>query len=97
MEIIGAGGNAFHHTVQEPRQTDAHGTANPTQRDALAQQVFNHGALLAPDATVFGRGHTRALARLTLMMLLSMAGRAIFLVPDRSTVRARLSNDHGCC
>jgi hypothetical protein len=54
MEVIRAGGKAFHHNVQEPRQTDAQGTANPMQRDALAQQVFTHRALLAPDATVFG-------------------------------------------
>jgi hypothetical protein len=96
MEVIGAGSKAFHHNVQKPRQTDTHGTADPTQRDALTQQVFNHGALLVPDATVFGRGHKRALARVTLMILLRMAGMAIFLVPDRSTLWARFSDDHSC-
>jgi hypothetical protein len=96
MEVIGADSKAFHHTVQEPRQTDAHDTADPTQRDALAQRVFNHGALLVPDATVFARGHNLALARFTLMILLCMAGMAIFLLSDRSTVWARLPDDHGC-
>jgi hypothetical protein len=96
MEVIGAGSKAFHHNVQKPRQTDTHGTADRTQRDALTQQVFNHGALLVPDATVFGRGHKRALARVTLMILLRMAGMAIFLVPDRSTLWARFSDDHSC-
>ena len=96
MQMIGARRKAFDHKVQEPRQTDAHGTGNPTQRDALAQRVFNHGALLASDASVFSCGHKLALARFTPMILLRMAGMTIFLVPDRSTVWARLSDDHGC-
>jgi hypothetical protein len=47
--------------VQEPGEADAHGTAEPAQRDALVQQVFNQGALLVPKATVFSRGHKLAL------------------------------------
>jgi hypothetical protein len=45
------------------------------------QEVFNHGALLIRHEAVFGCGHNLAFARLTLMMLLPMAGMAIFLVP----------------
>jgi hypothetical protein len=41
--------------------------------------VCNHGALLVPDATVFGWGHELALARFTLMILLRMTGMAILL------------------
>jgi hypothetical protein len=74
VEVSGAGGNTCHRTVQEPRQSDTHSTANPTPREALAQLVFYHGALPAPDATVFGRGHNLAFARLTLVSLLRMAG-----------------------
>jgi hypothetical protein len=92
MEVIGTRRKAFHHTVQQPRETDTYRTTDPAQRDALAQQVFNHSALLVPDATVFGRGPKLALARFTLMILLRMAGMAIFLVPDRSTIWARLSD-----
>jgi len=94
VEVIGAGGNTCHHTVQEPRQADTHSTAHPTPRDALAQSVFYHGALPAPDATVFGRDHNLAFARMTLMMLLRMAAMAILLGADRSTGWACLSDDH---
>jgi hypothetical protein len=94
VEVSGAGGNTCHHTVQELRQADTHSTAHPTPRDALAQLVCYHGALPAPDATVFGRGHNLAFARLTLMILLRMAGMAILLGADRSTVWACLSDDH---
>jgi len=72
---------ALHHKVQEPREADAHGTADPTQRDALTQQMFHRGAPLIRNAAVFGRGTKLAFARLTLMMLFPMAGMAIFLVP----------------
>ncbi|MDP9145257.1 MAG: hypothetical protein M3N43_11270 [Actinomycetota bacterium] len=88
---------ALHDKVQEPCQTDAHGTADPTEGDALAQQVFNQGTLLVCNDTVFGSGHNLSLARFTLMILFAMAGMAIFLVPIRSTLWARVSDDHGCC
>jgi hypothetical protein len=81
MEVIGAGGKAFYHKVQQPRQTDTHGTADAAERDALTQQVFNHGALLIRNEAVFSCSHKLAFARFTLMILLSMAGMAIFLVP----------------
>jgi len=56
-------------------------TAEPTQRDALAQQVFHHGTLLACNAMVFGCGHKLALACIALMILFAMAGMIIVLVP----------------
>ncbi len=31
MKVIGAGRKAFYHKVQEPRETDAYGTADPTE------------------------------------------------------------------
>jgi hypothetical protein len=55
------------------------GKTTPTQRDALTQQMFHHGAPLNRNAAVFGRGTELAFARLTLMMLFPMAGMAIFL------------------
>jgi len=76
---LGTRRTALDDTVQKPGETDAYGTADPTQRDTLAQQVFNQGALLVRNDTVCGRGHTLALARLTLMMLFAMTGMAIFL------------------
>ena len=97
MEVIGTGPKALHHTMEGPGEADAHRTADTTQRDALAQQVFNHGALLVCTTTVFGRGHKLALARLTLMIVFAMAGMAIFLVPVGSTRWARVSDDYSSC
>jgi hypothetical protein len=56
MEILGTGRKAFHHEVQEPRETDTHGTADPAQRDALTQQVFHHSAPLIRNEAVVGHG-----------------------------------------
>src|SRR5262249_31147517 len=96
MEVIGTGGKALHHKMQQPGQTNTHGAADAAERDALTQQVFHHRALLIRNVTVVGRGHKLPLARFTLMVLLPMAGLAIVLVPDGSTRWARISDDHGC-
>jgi hypothetical protein len=81
MEVIGARGKAFHHTVQEPRETDAHGPTDPTQRDALPQQVFHPRTPLIRNEAVVSRGTKLVFARFALMILLPMAGMTIFLVP----------------
>ena len=81
MEILGASGKAFHHKVQEPREADTYGTADPAQRDALPQQVFYPPTPLIRNEAVVGRGTKLAFARFALMILLPMAGMAIFLVP----------------
>jgi len=81
MEVLGTGRKAFHHKVQEPRETDTDGTADPAQRDALPQQVFYPRAPLIRNEAVVGRGTKLAFARFALMILLSMAGMTIFLVP----------------
>jgi hypothetical protein len=96
MQVIGTGREAFHEKVQEPRKTDAHGTADPTEGDALAQQLFDPPALLGRNAPVEGVRGKLAAARLTLMVLFPMAGMAIFLVSVRSTGWTCLSDDHGC-
>jgi hypothetical protein len=95
--MVGTRRKALDHTVQEPGEADAHGTADTAQRDALAQQVCNQGALLVRNATVFGGRHKLALPRFTLMILFAMVGMAIFLIPGRSTLWARISDEHGCC
>ena len=97
MSLIGPGGNARHHNMQEPDEADAHRTAEPTPRDALTPQVFHHGAPLIRQEAIVGRGANLAFARLTRMILLTMAGMAIFLVPACSTCWARTSAAHGCC
>jgi hypothetical protein len=81
MQVLGAGRKAFYHKVQEPRETDPHGTADPAQRDALPQQVFYPRTPLIRNKAVVGRGTQLAFARFALMILLPMAGMAIFLVP----------------
>jgi hypothetical protein len=96
MQVIGTSREAFHEKVQEPRETDAPGTADPTEGEALAQQLFDPPALLGCHAPVEGIRGTLAAARFTLMVLFSMAGMAILLVSVRSTGGTRLSDDHGC-
>ena len=81
MEIFRTGRKALHHTVPEPRETDTHGTADPAQRDALPQQVFHPRAPLIRNEAVVGRGTKLAFARFALMILFSMAGVTVFLVP----------------
>jgi len=66
--------------VQEPGETDAHGTTDPAERDALAQQLFDPQALLMRNTPVEGVCRKLAAARFPLMILLPMAGMAIFLV-----------------
>jgi hypothetical protein len=81
MEVLGTDRKAFHHKVQEPRETDTYGTADPAERDALPQQVFYPRAPLIRNEAVVGRGTKLAFARFALMILFSMAGVTIFLVP----------------
>jgi len=81
MEVLRTGRKAFHHKVQEPCKTDTHSTAEPAQRDALPQQVFHPRAPLIRNEVVVGCGTQLAFARFALMILLPMAGMAIFLVP----------------
>jgi hypothetical protein len=97
MQVIGTGGKAFHDKAQQPRQTHAHCTTDPTQRDTLTQQVFNQGTLLVCNDAVFGSGYKLALARFTLMILFAIAAMAFFLVPIRSTLGARVPDDRSCC
>ena len=79
--MIGARRKALDHKVQEPRETDTDGTADPAERDALPQQVFYPRAPLIRNEAVVGRGTKLAFARFALMILFAMAGVTIFLVP----------------
>jgi hypothetical protein len=81
MEILGTGRKAFHHKVQEPCETDTDGTADPAERDALPQQVFYPPAPLIRNEAVVSRSTKLAFARFALMILFSMAGVTVFLVP----------------
>jgi hypothetical protein len=94
MEVIGTRRKAFHHKVQQPRETDAHGPTDPAQRDALAQQVFNQRALLIRNDMAFGAGHKLASTCFALMILFASASMAIFLVSVRLTLWARVYRDH---
>ncbi len=97
MEVIGTRRKALHHEVQQPGETDAHGTTDPAERDTLAQQVFNQCAPLVRNDGSINAGTKLALACFTLMILFTMAGMAIFLVPLCSTRWARLSHDYSYC
>ena len=96
MQVVGTGREAFHEKVQKPCETHAHGTADATEGDAFAQQLFDPPALLGRNAPVEGVRGKLAAARFTLMVLFSMAGMTILLVAVRSTGWTRLSDDHGC-
>ena len=72
----------------------ANGTADPAQRDALAQQVLNQRALLVRNNVVFGAGHKLASTRFALMILFAGARMAIFLVLVRLTLWAGISHNH---
>jgi len=81
MEVIGARRKALDHKVQEPRKTHPHGTADPTQGHALAQQLFDLHPLLGCNTAVHSLSRKLAAAGFTLMILFPVAGMAIFLVP----------------
>jgi hypothetical protein len=97
MSVIGTGRKALHHKVQEPCETNTDSTADPQQRDTLAQQVFNQRALLMRNATVRGISHKLASACLAVIVLFGIVGMAIFLKPCRSTRWAHISDAHGYC
>ena len=94
MQVLRTGRKAFHQKVQEPGETDAHSPAEPPEGDALAQQLFDLSALLVGNPLVHSVSRKLAAARFTLMVLLPVAGMAIFLVPGRSTRWAHISDDH---
>jgi hypothetical protein len=94
MEVIGTLRKAFHHKVQQPRETDTYRTTAPAQRDALTQQVFNQRALLLSNDVVFWAGHKLAPTRFALMMLFAGASMAIFLVVVRLALWTCIYHDH---
>jgi hypothetical protein len=97
MEVIGAGCKAFRHKVQQPRETHADSTADPTEGDTLAEQVFNLHALLGRNTPVQDIRRELVATRFTLVILLPMTGMAVLLVPVCSTCWTRISDDHGGC
>jgi hypothetical protein len=97
VSVLGTSCKAFHHTAQEPRETDAHSPADPTERDALTQQVFNQHALLVRNGAPFGASHKLAPACRALMMLFAAVDMAVVLELWRSTPWTRISDDRGCC
>jgi len=82
--MIGTGGKAVHHEVQQPRQANAHRTANPAQGEALTEQVGNLRTSLGRNAEVFGASTELALTIFTEMILFAMPGMTVFLVPGGS-------------
>ena len=42
MEVSRTGGQAVHHTMQQPGQADTHGAADAAEREALPPQVVHH-------------------------------------------------------
>jgi hypothetical protein len=96
MQVIGPSCNAFHHKMQEPRETHADSTADPAERETLTQERWDLPPLLVWHASVQRIRGKLAMARLTAIRLFAMASRAIFLASVRSTRGARISDEHGC-
>ena len=94
MHVIRTGGKAFHHKVQQPRQTDAHRPADTAERDTLTQQMCNQGALLVRNDAVFGSGNKLAVTSFTLMILFAMAGRSRVLTPEEFQRMLNVSPDY---
>ena len=67
------------------------------KRETFAQQLGDPLALRLGNGPVHSVYCKLAAARFALMILLPMAGMAIFLVPGRSTCWAGVSDEHGCC
>jgi len=97
MQVIRTGRKAFYHKVQQPRETHTDRTADATEGDPLAQQLGNPLALLGRNVPISGGRCKLAAACFTLMILLPVAGVAIFLVLVRSTRGARVADEHGAC
>ena len=83
--------------MQEPGETDADGTADPTEGDAFAQQLFDAPTLLRRNTPVEGVRRKLTATCFTLVILFPMTGMTILLVPVRSTCWTRVSEDHGGC
>src|SRR5262245_19627035 len=94
--MIGTGGKALDHQVQEPREADPNRPTDPAQGDALAQQVLDQHALLASHDALFGAGYKLASACLALVVLLATVYMAVFLELHRSASWARVSDHLGC-
>jgi hypothetical protein len=80
MEVIGARRTTLDHTVQEPRETASHGTAAPTECNALAQELGNLHTLRVGHTPVHPSSCQRAATDFTRMIWLPVASMAILLV-----------------
>ena len=93
--MFGIRRKAFHHKVQQPRETDSYGPTDPAQGNALAQQAFNQRALPRYNAPLAGLRDKLSWTRFALMILFTIMGMAIFLELCGATRRAGVSDDHG--
>src|SRR5262249_51457854 len=74
------------HKLQEPLETNAHGAADPAQRDPLEQQPLNQRSVLLRDDMIL-RGKDKGTAtRLAAVVLFTRVNVAVSLVPRRSTL-----------
>jgi hypothetical protein len=90
MQVVGTRRKAFHHEVQQPRESDTYCTTDPAQRDALAQQVCNQRALLVRNDVVVKAGHKLASTCFAVMILFAGVRMAIPLVSGRLTLWGHL-------
>lgn len=69
------------YPLQALREIDAYSPIDTSQRDALPEQAFNQGVAFLRNAVVIEAETKLALTSFTLMMLFTMAGIAVVLVP----------------
>jgi hypothetical protein len=79
--MLGCRLEPFNHKLQEPPETDAHCTADPTQRDSLEQEPFNEGALRLSDHRICGIKHKGPATEFTAVILFPGMDMAVSLKP----------------
>jgi hypothetical protein len=70
-QAIGSGLEAAHHTVHEPRDSDADGPADPAKKDGLPPRACHEDASLLGNEALLGVQDKRPAAALALMGLLA--------------------------
>jgi hypothetical protein len=92
--MVGSRIKAVAHKVQEPSDTDPHRTADATQRDSLAQESFDQGALLIRDHVIVWEEDKDTPTDLTFVVLFARVNVAVPLILPRSTSWICLSLNH---
>lgn len=81
--------------AQQPREGDAHGATNATQRQALEQQAFDQSACVLRAEVLFEDRDTLTATALALMVLFPVVTVPVFLILGCLTLGADIADDPG--